>query len=119
MNCLVVKRNKYGRGVYTTKDLKKGTLILRDHLMLIPANDYDTSLIIKRYAFEWPFDNFFCSAISLGLSSLFNHSKRANCDFEPFLDENDLPRIGITVIKNVKAGSELTFDYGYNPKELM
>lgn len=111
---LKVKKSKYGRGVFTTRPIKKGQTILVDDLLLLPANDYDKSLVIKRYAFAYE-DAFMCCALALGKSSLINHSTRPNCDYEPTTDENGFPKLQVYALKNIPAGTELKINYGYDP----
>ena len=111
---LKVKKNKYGRGVYATSDIKAGSLILRDHLILLKRKDrYGPT--ICRYDFQFDSEET-PSGIGLGLSSLLNHSESPNCDFETFLIKG-LPYVEVWAIKNIKKGQELKIFYGYDPTE--
>lgn len=114
---LKVKKSKYGRGVFTTRLIKKGQTILVDDLLLLPANDYDKSLVIKRYAFAYE-DAFMCCALALGKSSLINHSTRPNCDYELTTDAYGFPKLKVYALRDIPAGAELKIDYGYDPKTI-
>jgi SET domain-containing protein len=111
-----VRKSKFGRGVFATRPIKKGQTILVDDLLLLPANDYDKSLVIKHYAFSYE-DAFMCCAIALGKSSLINHSFRPNCDYETTIDEHGFPKLKVYALKNIPAGAELKIDYGYDPAQ--
>lgn len=113
---LKVSKSKYGRGVFATRKIKRGQLILTDDLLLLPANDYDRSVVIKHYAFAWD-DLFYCCALALGKSSLINHSTRPNCDYKLIIGEHGFPKIEITALKDIPKGAELKIDYGYDPKD--
>jgi len=118
MMSLKIKKSKYGRGVFTTRSIKKGQIILVDDLLLLPANDCDKSLIIKRYVFTYE-DVFMCYALALGKSSLINHSTRPNCDYKPTIDENGFPKLQVYALKNIPANTELKINYGYDPMEIL
>ena len=113
---LIVKKNKYGRGVYTTTDLRMNSLIITNHLLMIPEDERTSSPTIKRYDFEFHDYNFGLSGIALGLASLINHSLKPNAEFFTGYDANYFPVIEIKTIKTIKAGSQILIDYGYDPK---
>jgi hypothetical protein len=111
---LVVKKCKYGRGIFTTASIDGGEVLLFDHLLLLKPEDRQGSLTLCRYDFEFEPEN--CSGIALGLASLINHSVRPNADFETGYDRKGLPRVIVTAIKDIKRGSQIFIDYGYDPR---
>jgi SET domain-containing protein len=111
---LKVKKNKYGRGVYTDKSIKEGELILCDHLMLLKPDDRKGPTVC-RYDFQVDSEDT-PSAIALGITSLLNHSDTPNCDFETFFKKG-LPFVKVWAIKDIRKGQELKINYGYDPTE--
>ncbi len=104
---LKVKRGINGLGLFTTVDIKKGTFIIEYVGKLLTADEADAKG--GQYLFEinsrWTIDG----TTRKNLARYINHSCRPNCES----DTNDrLKRITIAAIKNIKAGTELTYDYG-------
>ena len=112
---LVVKKCKYGRGVFTTKDLRAGRVIIVNHLLLLTADDRADSLLLRRYDFGFESNG---SGIALGIASLMNHSTRPNADFDTEYNSDGLPIVFVRTIKPIKKGSQILVDYGYNPEEI-
>ncbi len=105
--CLKVKRGLNGLGLFTTEPIKKGTFIIEYTGELLTAKEADERG--GQYLFEinsrWTIDG----STRKNLARYINHSCRPNCES----DTNDRKKqITITAIKNIKAGEELTYDYG-------
>jgi len=99
-----------GRGVFTSKFLKKGEIIevcsvieitKKDHYMLI-------NNILENYTFVWDTKKR-SAAIALGFGSLYNHSKNCNASYTKSIKH------GVMVykaIQNIEPNEEITIDYG-------
>ena len=115
---LTVKKCKYGRGVFTTAKIKAGELILVDDLLLITPEDRLGSSTLRRYDFAFHDSKEAESGIALGLASLLNHSTRPNADFDTAYNSKGFPVVYVTVLKEIKAGTQITINYGYDPLEV-
>lgn len=104
---LKVKRGINGFGLFTTEPIKKGTLIIYYIGKLLTAAQADEKA--GQYLFEinsrWTIDG----STRKNLARYINHSCRPNCESDTF---DRTKTITITAIKNIKAGEELTYDYG-------
>ncbi len=99
-----------GRGVFTSKILKKGEVVeicpvielkYKEHQMMAGHN-------IENYAFVWNTRKK-SAALLLGFGSLYNHSTKPNLDYIKKLND------GLMVFKalrNIDKDEELTIDYG-------
>lgn len=116
---LKVKKCKYGRGVFTTAKIKAGELILVDNLLLITPEDRLGSLTLRRYDFAFHDSKEAESGIALGLASLLNHSTRPNAVFDTAYNSAGFPVVYVTATKEIKAGTQITIDYGYDPLEVV
>jgi uncharacterized protein len=98
-----------GRGVFTSKSLKKDTVI--EIAPVIVMNSIDRKLIdqtlLHDYIFEWGEKKDQC-CMALGYVPIYNHSYKSNCEYEMnFRDE----LITIKTVRNIKAGEELFINY--------
>ncbi len=101
------------RGIIATENIKKGAMIERCPIVLIPVKQ--RALIEKTVLTNYYFDysNKF-DALVLGYGSLLNHSFTPNC--EPFYNYKNKIVI-IKAIKNINSGEELTQKY-FNKNEI-
>ncbi|MCU0328030.1 MAG: SET domain-containing protein [Chitinophagales bacterium] len=112
---LYIKETKdKGRGVFTDEPIKKGTLIEICPMIVLPAEDrvHIDETKIFNYYFLWG-DDHSLSAIALGYGSLYNHSRKANANYESYYDENELH---IIAYRNIKADEEITINYNNDPE---
>jgi len=98
-----------GRGVYTSEDLVKGTII--EVSPVIVMSQAERLLIDKTklhdYIFEWgPHRDKCCMA--LGYISVYNHSYGSNCEYE--MDFANAV-IRVKTVRNIEAGEELFINY--------
>jgi SET domain-containing protein len=100
-----------GRGVIAAKNIKKGTIIERSPVIVIPENElpYMFKTVLTNYNFSWGSNE---SAIALGFGSLFNHSYSPNATF--FTKIEDLI-IEFQALEKIKKGQEITINYGWHP----
>jgi SET domain-containing protein len=97
-----------GRGVITTEHIKKGSLVECSDVIVVN----DSKLLgneLDNYFFE--FGNVWC--LSLGLGSLFNHSRYPTLWLRTMID---MDQIRFYASYNIEPGDELTIDYGYEPE---
>lgn len=107
-----------GLGVFALKPFKKGEII--EIAPVIYVGEKESELLdltkLASYGFSTyggAFQHEEGYGIALGYGSLYNHSKRGNSDWR-------ITTVAIVVAatKNIKAGDEITFDYGWDAKTL-
>ncbi len=72
-----------GKGVFTTKNIKAGTIIETSPVIVLPPKDRPVidQTLLHDYIFEWdPARK--TSAMALGYVPIYNHSYSANCEYE-------------------------------------
>lgn len=104
-----IRKNRYGRGLYARRDLRRGALIEVSPVIVINRDDVGDEELLSNYVFEWSRGK---RAVALGVGSLFNHSKEANAWWEVVKDKKVLR---FYAIKDIRAGEEILVDYGYQP----
>jgi uncharacterized protein len=99
-----------GRGVFTSKVLKKGEIIEICHVIEINKKDHQMLVgnILENYTFVWNTQKK-SAAIVLGFGSLYNHTKNHNADYIKKIKQGVMV---FKAIKDIKAGEEITIDYG-------
>lgn len=98
-----------GRGVFTLVNIKEGELIA-----IIKGEVIDENECVRRedeennvYIF-WNGDNYIDTAMTPTIKYI-NHSCDPNC----FIDDRNEHSLNLIAAKDIKAGNELTIDYGY------
>lgn len=111
---IIIKETKEsGRGVFSSRLIKKGETIEISPLLIIPHFDYN-ALKTTIISFYWySFDGRSC-AIGLGSASLYNHSEKNNADFSI---NKKSKTIKIKATKDIKKGQEVLINYGYDVKK--
>ncbi|MDP4104944.1 MAG: SET domain-containing protein [Bacillota bacterium] len=104
---------KYGRGIYAKRDIKKGEQIEVSPIIMISKEDWQKYLektILYSYCFYWE-ENL---AIALGYGSLFNHSYHPNARFY-----NNMANLSIDfyAIRDIKKDEEITINYHGDPED--
>jgi len=99
-----------GRGVFAAKPIKKGTIIERVPVLLVPLKDLaggENNPFLNKYMYVWNKKAF---AISLGYGSLYNHSYEPNAAyiFGPM-------RLTYKALADIAEGDEITINYNYYP----
>lgn len=102
----VKETEKYGRGIFATRDIKKDELIEASPIVLSPESEwkYLGKTKLFYYCFYWGED----TAIALGYGSLINHSYSPNATF--YNNEDNLT-IDFYALVDIKAGEEITINY--------
>lgn len=99
------------RGIIAAEDIKKGQIIERCPIVLIPIQQ-DSILketVFNNYTFEW---NKTYSAFVLGYGSLYNHSYTPNARYNMNYPHK---QIVFTAIKDIAKGEEIFVNYNYEP----
>lgn len=102
-----------GRGIFAAAPLKKGDLIERCPIVLLPENEVEhlreTGMV--NYYFMWGEDEMHHkAAICLGFGSLYNHTYSPNATYKKQYDENV---IDFVAIKDIGINEEITVNYNH------
>lgn len=105
-----------GRCVFAATDIPKGTLVLSDHIILVPGDESEhTDLtVVGRYVFQWNEEDDLC--VVLGPGSLINHGLPENVSLVSNYEQMMMEFYALT---DIKAGDELVYDYGHEGDELI
>lgn len=102
---IAVKRASAGLGLFAVRPFKKGERIIEYFGRTISHAEEYTSR--SKYLFEVNSRRTIDGATRKNVARYINHSCRPNC--EPEIERG---RIFIDAIRSIKAGDELTYDYG-------
>jgi SET domain-containing protein len=102
---LQVKRSATGKGLFAVDPIPKGTCIIE--YTGTPVSERDQYKINSKYLFDVGRKQMINGNIPSNTARYINHSCKPNC-------EADGPsgKVYILSIKKIKAGEELTYDYG-------
>jgi SET domain-containing protein len=105
---------KFGRGLYATKRIRKGTVVEVSPVIILSDKDRKlaSKTILATYLFDWgsiASDNRMASVV-LGLGSLFNHNDIPNLIYKYNLKQKTVSYIAS---KDIGAGDQLFIDYDY------
>jgi SET domain-containing protein len=112
VNIFEVRKCKYGRGIFATRDIKKGEMIHEAPIIISPSNEYKylKKTKIMDYVFWWGDD----CALALGYGSLFNHSYTPNALYE-YNKANQT--IDFYAHTDIKANDEILINYNGDPDD--
>jgi len=102
---VTVKRSSAGLGLFADGDIKKNGLVVEYRGRVVPnkiADDMDS-----KYLFEINSRKTIDGSTRKNIARYINHSCKPNC--EPEIKKG---RVFIFAKKNIKAGEEITYDYG-------
>ena len=104
-----------GRGVFTSKKIKKGTVIEVSPMIVFGEQDrfLINDTLIYEYYFEWGKSGR-KGALALGFGSLYNHSYQPNARYNPDFDLNVLE---FEAVRDIQAGEEITVNYNLDPDD--
>ena len=101
-----------GRGVVTTRPIKRGKLVEASPVIRMKKRDrLDRSTVLSHYPFEWNQPPY-VQAFPLGFAGLLNHSDEPNCKIEADIKGEVLCT---DALRDIKAGEELVWNYGIDP----
>ncbi len=107
LTTLKVKRSKAGLGLYTLTDIKKGDFIIEytgEHI-----SDEEANRRGGKYLFTVTKEITIDGKDRANTARYINHSCKPNAEAE--IDEDAL-KINIYARRGIKAGEEITYDYG-------
>jgi SET domain-containing protein len=112
-DAVVVKRSPgKGRGVFARRPIKRGEVIEKVPVILIPADlvlDNASGKVLDRYVFWW---NKNTLAISLGYGSIYNHSFTPNAEYE-----QGYACITYRAIRDISPGEEIQINYQWDTED--
>ncbi len=102
-----------GRGVFALRDFKKGELIERCPVLVIPGRHSQDILKTKldHYAFDWDNDDL---ALVLGYGMIYNHSYSPNAKM---IHNIGTRKSDVLAITPIKKGEEILVNYNGMPKD--
>ncbi|HEX8203993.1 MAG TPA: SET domain-containing protein [Isosphaeraceae bacterium] len=98
-----------GRGVFARRLIRKGAIIERVPVIVLPAEEVVGGTTLANYSFQWGRGQ---AALALGYGSLYNHSYRPNArywDVGPQTKE-------FTALRDIVPGEEITVNYHGKPR---
>ena len=103
-----------GRGVFARKDLPRGSIIEWAPISRIPMGDFKHAdhreSQALRYTMTWSTEPGREKALCWGFLTLYNHSDTPNVE----MNDGPVPDSGAAIaLRDIQAGEELCFDYGY------
>jgi SET domain-containing protein len=111
--CLYIAgTEQMGRGVFTSEDIKKGTVI-EESPVIVMSNEQRKLLdktLLHDYIFEWGEKKNEC-CMALGYLAVYNHSYKSNCEYEMDFERKV---IIVKAVHFIKAGQELFINYNGN-----
>lgn len=98
-----------GRGVFTSSDLKKNTIVEIAPVIVMSNKDrtFLDQTLLHDYIFEWGERQDQC-CMALGYVPLYNHSYQSNCEYEMNFRKQT---ITVKTVRAVQAGEELFINY--------
>jgi len=99
-----------GRGMYTSKRIKAGTIIEVAPVIVMTAEErlLVDQTILYNYIFEWqPGEEKQC-CMALGNIPIYNHSYSSNCEYYMEYEKYEMY---ITTVADIEPGEELTINY--------
>ena len=101
---------KKGRGVFTTRNIKKGEIIEVSPVVTMKSKNVPKDEAPDGWVLDWDENNRNKKyALGLGYLMLYNHSAKPNIRLESDLEKN---LITVFALRNIKAGEELAWNYG-------
>ena len=105
--------DRKGHGLYATKNIKEGTIIINYVGKIITKKQTETSDKFNNakpiYLFSLNNRYDLDGDVSWNTARLINHSCSNNCDYN-----GKGLKLWVTTIKDIKKGEELTCDYGFS-----
>ncbi|NYE08128.1 hypothetical protein F4694_004971 [Bacillus niacini] len=102
-----ISDGEFNRGVFATRDIKKGELIHEAPVIAYPNAEHEhiEKTLLADYAFEYGINH---TCILLGYGMLFNHSYQPNATYEINFPHHSFD---FYAYKDIKAGEEIFINY--------
>jgi SET domain-containing protein len=103
---------KYGRGIYAARDIKKGEFLEEAPVIVSPKSEREhlKKTVLNDYCFRWGGN----LAIALGYGSIYNHSYTPNARYLTNIDNQS---IDFYARADIREGEEITVNYNGDPKD--
>lgn len=103
---------KYGRGIFASRKIKKDEFIEEAPVIVIPKTEWKLmrGTILLNYVFRWRGDK----ALALGYGSLYNHSYNPNAKFIINFKNQS---IDFFARGDIQEGDEITVNYNGDPND--
>ena len=104
--------DKYGRGIFADRYIKKGELIEEAPVIIIPKKEWKQmrKSVLLNYVFRWGEDK----AVALGYGSLYNHSFTPNAKYITNIQNQT---IDFYARKDIQKGEEILVNYNGDPSD--
>ncbi len=113
MRPIIMKNTeKYGRGIFAVRNIKKGELIEEAPVIVIPKTEWKLMKknVLSNYVFRWGEDK----ALALGYGSLYNHSYSPNTRYLTNIENQS---IDYYAREDIQVGVEITVNYNGDPDD--
>ena len=106
------KTEKYGRGIFASRNIKKGEFIEEAPVIIIPKNEWKKmrECVLSNYIFRWEEDK----ALALGYGSLYNHSFTPNASYFTNIENQS---VDFYAMKDIGEGEEIRVNYNGDPED--
>jgi SET domain-containing protein len=105
-----VKRIKgKGRGVFARQLIRKGELIEKVPMLVLPIEESDDGSVLSTYCFAWGRGTI---GLALGYGSIYNHSFRPNARYDDVGPQTK----EFTALRDIQPGEEITVNYNGEPR---
>ena len=104
---------KYGRGIFAIRNIKKGEFIEEAPVIVIPIKEWKLMKkknILSNYVFRWEEDK----ALALGYGSLYNHSYTPNARYHTNIENRS---IDFYAWEDIQEKEEITVNYNGDPTD--
>jgi SET domain-containing protein len=114
-NVYIQETPRTGRGVFARRDIRKGELIERSPVVVVPREQWKKidETILSNYVFDWG-ETEEDAAVALGYVSIYNHSYTPNAELTECLD--DLI-IEVSALQDIQKGEEIFVNYNGSPND--
>ena len=110
----VIMKNteKYGRGIFAIRNIKKGEFIEEAPVIVIPKTEWELmkKSVLSNYVFRWGS----VKALALGYGSLYNHSYTPNARYLTNIENQS---IDYFAREDIQEGEEITVNYNGDPRD--
>ena len=98
-----------GRGVFARRLIRKGEVIEKVPMLVLPIAESTDASILSTYCFAWGRDTV---GLALGYGSIYNHSFRPNARYDDVGPQTK----EFTALRDIQPGEEITVNYNGSPK---
>ncbi|OLN32776.1 SET domain-containing protein [Desulfosporosinus metallidurans] len=113
MRPIIMKNTeKYGRGIFANRNIKKGEFIEEAPVIVISKTEWKLmkKSVLSNYVFRWGEDK----ALALGYGSLYNHSYTPNARYLTNIEKQS---IDFYAREDIQEKEEITVNYNGDPKD--